>query len=84
MKLNKNERIICPAIWIDDGKKYDNQPKNIRTGYVVFGIHIVDIFFRMSSKGIGKPINIQTLKLNEIHEGYYTNFNRFVIEWIDY
>jgi hypothetical protein len=24
------------------------------------------------------------LKLNEVHEGYYTNLKRFVKEWIDY
>lgn len=84
MKLNKNERIICPAIWIDDGKKYDNQPENIKTGYVVYGIHIVDIFYRMTRRGNGKPINLEALKINDIHEGYYTNLKRFVIEWIEY
>jgi len=84
MELDLNEWIICPAIWIDDGEKYENQPKNIKTGYVVYGNHIVDIFFRMSSRGIGKPVNLKVLKLNEVHEGYYTNFKRFVKEWIDY
>ena len=84
MNLNKNERIIYPAIWIDDGEKYENQPENLGTGYVVYGIHIVDIFFRMSSKGTGKLINLKTLKVNEIHEGYYTNLKRFIFEWIDY
>lgn len=59
MKLNKNELFVCPAIWIDDEEKYDNQPINIKTGYVVYGIHIVDIFFRMSNREIGKPINIR-------------------------
>ncbi len=83
MEPDLNERIISPAIWIDDGVKYENQPENVKTGYVVFGIHIVDIFFRMSSRGIGKPFNLKTLKLNEVQEGYYTNFNRFVKEWID-
>ena len=84
MESDLNERIICPAIWIDDGEKYENQPENIETGYVVYGIHIVDIFFRMSSRGIGNPVNLKTLKLNEIHEGYYTNLERFVMAWIDY
>jgi len=84
MNLEKNERIICPAIWVDDGGTYDNQPENIKTGYVVYGIHIVDIFFHMTSKNTGKPINLKALKINEIQEGYYTNLNRFVKEWIDY
>jgi hypothetical protein len=84
MNLEKNERIICPAIWVDDGATYDNQPENIKTGYVVYGIHIVDIFFHMTSKNTGQPINLRTLKINEIQEGYFTNLNRFVKEWIDY
>ena len=84
MRLDSNERIICPAIWIDDGKKYENQPENIESGYVVYGIHIVDIFFRMSTRNDKKPVNLKTLKLNEVHEGYYTNHKRFVTQWIDY
>ena len=84
MELGLNEWIICPAIWIDDGKIYEDQPENIKTGYVVYGIHIVDIFFRMTSRGIGEPVNIKSLKINGIHEGYYTNFKRFVRTWIDY
>ncbi len=84
MKLKKHERIICPAIWIDDKKEHDNQPENVKTGYVIYGLHMVDIFFRMRNRDKGKPINLQTLKLNEIIEGYYTNHGRFITEWIDY
>ena len=84
MEPEPNEWIICPAIWIDDGEKYENQPDNIETGYVVYGLHIVDIFFRMSNRKIGKPLNLRSLSLNEIHEGYYTNRKRFVKQWIDY
>ncbi len=84
MNLDENEHIICPAIWIDDGEKHENQPENIETGYVVFGNHLVDIFFRMSSRDKGNPINLRKQKLNEIHEGYYTSSKRFVIKWIGY
>jgi hypothetical protein len=38
----------------------------------------------MSSREIVKPVNLNALKLNEVHEGYYTNLKRFVKEWIDY
>jgi hypothetical protein len=84
MESDASERIICPAIWIDDGEKYENQPGNIKTGYVVFGIHIVDIFYRMKTGETGNPINLKALKLNEVHEGYYTNTKSFVKSWIDY
>ncbi len=82
MKLYKNERIVCPAIWVDDGKKYENQPENINTGYVVYGLHLVDIFYRMERRKKGKPINCSRLKLNKINEGYYTNLKRFIAGWI--
>jgi len=82
--MKQDERKICPAIWIDDGIYYENQPKNIKTGYVVFGIHIVDIFYRMTRRKNGNPINFKTLKVNNIHEGYYTNYKRFLKEWIEY
>ena len=32
-----NERILCAAIWFDDGKVYPVQPKNIPSGYVLSG-----------------------------------------------
>jgi len=84
MRLELNERIICPAILVDDGEKYDNQPVNIVSGYVVYGIHIVDIFYRMNRRSIGKVINYKTLKINDVHEGYYTNHKRFIHQWIEY
>lgn len=83
MKLQKGEWVICPAIWVDDGKKYNDQPLNIKTGYVQYGLHLVDVFYRMTRKGTGQPINIETLRVHEISEGYYTNFKRFVKDWID-
>jgi hypothetical protein len=84
MNLQENERIVCPAIWVNDGKKYENQPENIDSGYVVFGIHLVDIFYRMNRRGIGQPISCGNAKINEIHEGYYTNLKRFIRSWIEY
>ena len=84
MESALRERIICPAIWIDDGLIHENQPENIKTGYVVFGIHIADIFYRMLIGGTGNPVNIKELKINEVYEGYYTNFKRFVKCRIDY
>ena len=31
------EYIICSAIWFRDGKKYEMQPKNIESGFVISG-----------------------------------------------
>ena len=30
-------RILCAAIHFDDGEKYQHQPKNIESGYVICG-----------------------------------------------
>ncbi|MBN2699410.1 MAG: hypothetical protein JXR52_11350 [Bacteroidales bacterium] len=84
MDLKKDEWIICPALWIDDGEIHANQPENIETGYVVYGNHIADIFFRMTNRKTGKPVNLKEQKLNRVHEGYYTNFNRFIEGLIDH
>jgi hypothetical protein len=32
------EKILCAAIWLDDGKKYNLQPVNINSGIVVAGL----------------------------------------------
>ncbi len=32
-----SERILCAAIWIDDGQSHVHQPTNIRTGFVICG-----------------------------------------------
>lgn len=37
-KEESQERILCAAIWYDDGKKYIFQPSNIQSGIVVSGL----------------------------------------------
>jgi len=34
---HKEEHVICAAIWYQDGKKYEHQPSNVESGYVVCG-----------------------------------------------
>lgn len=36
-KARDEEYILCAATWFDDGKKYQHQPKNIKTGLVLCG-----------------------------------------------
>lgn len=43
-------RILCAAIHINDGKKYQHQPKNIESGYVMCGRrhhNILSILFEL-------------------------------------
>jgi hypothetical protein len=34
---NKPEYVLCAAIYFDDGKHYEHQPKNISSGFVITG-----------------------------------------------
>lgn len=34
----RKEFIVCSAIYVDDGKEHVHQPKNIDTGYVIYGL----------------------------------------------
>ena len=66
------ERILCAAIWFEDGEKNVHQPKNITTGFVVCGrrhhncIAIVDV---LGESVIGYKEHIQ---------GFLTSEDRFV------
>jgi len=64
------ERILCAAIWYNDGKKHVHQPINIETGFVICGrrhhncIGIADIFgLKITRKDV---------------QGFLTSKDRFV------
>lgn len=39
-----SDKILCSAIWIQDGEKYNSQPQNIESGIVFFGHRHNNIF----------------------------------------
>lgn len=91
-KNNKpRECIICPAIWIDDGKNHSkekelNIPENIKTGYIVYGLNLRDIFFRMYKNKEINHFNLNNKnrpKITEFREGYYTTHHRFIEKFIE-
>ena len=70
----KPERILCPAIWYDDGHSNQGlgQPRNIHTGYVVGGYRHGNILLalnRLGKKGTRRLFQIQ---------GFLTTWNRFL------
>jgi len=69
-----NERIICSAIWFDDGKEYVHMPDNIKTGYVICGRRHHNCFAIL-----GQVLQTDRgyKQLDEI-QGFITNTNRFV------
>ena len=68
------EKIICSAIWFDDNKKYDHQPKNINGGFIVCDMRHHNCFQTLAilSNDINKHIKF------EKEQGFLTTENRFV------
>lgn len=72
--IEKDEYIICSAIWFDDKIEYVHQPFNIKSGFVICGHRHHNCFNIMSilSNDIKKHIKY------EKEQGFITNLNRFV------
>lgn len=70
----EKERIICAAIWFDDGNKYDHQPVNINTGFVITGMRHHNCFQTLViiSEAIDKHTKF------EKQQGFITTLNKFV------
>jgi len=65
------EKILCAAIWYDDGKEYFHQPQNIKTGYVICGVR--------HNNCISLHSSLTGLKTNASNvQGFVTDKNRFV------
>jgi hypothetical protein len=64
------ERIICAAIWYDDNKYYNFQPKNIKHGYVWCGRRHHNVINLR-----GDLLGLQTK--NDV-QGFVTSEDRFV------
>ena len=64
------EKIVCSAIYFNDGKKYAHQPVNIDEGIVICGLRHCNCFAVMGATALTKTTpNVQ---------GFLTSKNRFV------
>lgn len=67
--MNKDlEYILCAAIHLDDGKQYDDSPRNINSGFVVCGYrhhNCINILYQLN-------------KFGEETQGFLTSYNRFL------
>jgi hypothetical protein len=68
------ERIICAAIWFDDGRDYVHQPKNISSGFVIAGMRHHNCFNTVSIL----TADIEHHTQYEKEQGFITTHNRFV------
>jgi len=73
LENNQKEYILCAAIYYDNGKKYEHQPKNIESGIVVCGRRHHNCFiilFNMFAEDDYSKKNTT--------QGFLTNTDRFV------
>lgn len=69
------ERILCAAIWIDDGiTTYVHQPKNIKQGFVVAGRRHHNCFTTLAML---QGLRIERNNKAEV-QGFITSLDRFV------
>lgn len=69
---NRDEYVVCSAIWYQNNKEYVFQPDNIKFGYVLCGLrhnNIIAIHYDLITKEGYKIKSIQ---------GFLTSKNRFV------
>jgi hypothetical protein len=74
------ERILCAAIWFNDGLKHEHQPKGIPSGYVVAGRrhHNVYITHSIISKGAIVSDKLITAPSMPQEQGFLTSLDRFI------
>ncbi|MEG0898342.1 MAG: hypothetical protein RSF40_01350 [Oscillospiraceae bacterium] len=69
--IKNTERVLCAAIWIDDGNTYVHQPTNIESGFVVCGWRHGCCFEQLKAMERKYTATIQT-------QGFLTSKNRFL------
>jgi hypothetical protein len=74
--MKAEEYILCAAIWVQDGKWYPHQPKNIGSGMVIAGRRHHNCFATLLLAGEGKKIHLLTD--GDKGQGFITNTNRYV------
>ena len=74
---NEEERILCAAIYIDDGKEHLHQPQNILRGFVVAGRRHHNCIYTASLLGERDPVVAEAIKKRE-NQGFLTSHDRYV------
>lgn len=73
--MTKKVYILCAAIWLQDGKQYDHQPKNIESGYVICGRRHHNCF--ATRMAVLKSEGKELIK-DKCVQGFLTSDDRFV------
>ena len=67
--------IICAAIWFNDGKKHEHQPRNIDSGFVVAGGRHHNVYLTVADI---KDVPYKDYGYSENIQGFLTSDDRFV------
>lgn len=73
------EKVLCAAIYYNDGQTYEHRVINKNVGFVVCGYRHADCIetFKFIADGFRYPYNAIMLRKEEVM-GFITNTNRFV------
>lgn len=80
--MEKNEFILCAAIWINDKQKHEQQPDNIENGFVVCGRRHSNCY--QTIKDLKGDVNtyFKSLDISEDsyrkYHGFITSLDRYV------
>jgi hypothetical protein len=79
---NQKEFILCAAIYVNDNKKHEQQPKNIDTGFVICGRRHNNCY--QTIKDLKGDVNIYFKSLgisdnnHRENQGFITSLDRYV------
>lgn len=79
------EFILCAAIWINDGEKYEGQPENIDTGFVICGRRHHNCYATIkpltgisTNDSIGDLLKNMSIEEQRKHQGFMTSLDRYI------
>jgi len=78
-KMGDKEYILCAAVWFNDDKTYEHQPRNIKTGIVVCGRRHHNCFLTAFSLNGEERIQTDVREgKRKVIQGFITDADRFV------
>lgn len=76
------EFILCAAIWVNDGEEHQQQPVNIKTGFVICGRRHNNCYQTIVDLKGNVNDYFRSLKYSNYdyrkHQGFITSFDRYV------
>jgi hypothetical protein len=72
------ERVLCAAIWVDDGQEHPHLPRNLKTGVVFAGWRHHNCFTALNLVFPRPTGPVDEEQLAGKHQGFLTTWGRFV------